>query len=175
MRTFSEYRTRRSRALLRAGVAAFALTAAAWGGTYGKVVAIGGQASDIALDEARGVLYIANFGANRIEVMSTSDLSISRSINVNPLPGSIALSKDGRYLLVAHYGNFKAPATLDAALTLINLEANTRQTLSLPAAPLAVAFGSDGLALVVTTANVSLLEPSSGIIETIETIPSLAS
>src|SRR5205823_7858728 len=41
--------------------------------------------------------------------------------------------------------------------------------------PLGVAFGSDGLALVVTTANVSLLDPVNGIIETIETIPSLAS
>src|SRR5437016_4191554 len=159
MRTFSDNRTRRSRALLRAGLAVVALAAAAWGGTYGKVVAIGGQASDIALDEARGVLYIANFGGNRIEVMNTSGLSIPRSINVNPLPGSIALSKDGRYLLVAHYGNFKPPASLDAALTLINLETNTRQTLSLRAAPLAVAFGSDGFALVVTTEDVSLLDP----------------
>ena len=87
--------------VLRASVAAVALTAAAWGATYGKVVAIGGKASDIALDEARGVLYIANFGANRIDVMNTSDLSIPRSINVNPLPGSLALSRNGRYLLVA--------------------------------------------------------------------------
>src|SRR5258706_8040524 len=136
MKTFSDNRTRRSRALLRAGVAAFALAAAAWGGTYGKVVAIGGQASDIALDEARGVLYVANFGGNRIEVVNTSDFSIPRSINVNPFPGSITLSKDGRYLLIAHYGNFKPPASLNAALTLINLETNTRQVLSLPAAPL---------------------------------------
>src|SRR6185295_15231923 len=118
MKTSAENRTHLSRGsrwrkifgALRAGVAAAALTTAAWGGTYGKVVAIGGQASDIALDEARGVLYIANFGANRIEVMNTSDLSIPRSINVDPLPGSIAISKDGRFLLIAHYGNFKTPA-----------------------------------------------------------------
>src|SRR5712691_7214385 len=175
MRTFSDNRTRLTRALLRAGVAAVALAAAAWGGTYGKVVAIGGQASDIALDEARGVLYIANFSGNRIEVMNTSDLTIPRSINVNPLPGSIALSRDGKYLLVAHYGNFKAPVSLDAALTLINLESNTRQTFSLPAAPLAVAFGADGLALVVTTAETALLDPASGIIQTIDKHASLAS
>src|ERR1700730_4811783 len=126
---------------LRAGVVAIALASAAWSGTFGQVVPIGGQASDIALDEPRGVLYIANFAANRIEIMSTSDLTISRSINVNPLPGSIALSRDGQYLLVAHYGNFAAPSSLDAALTLINLGTNTRQVLSLTAAPLAVAFG----------------------------------
>jgi hypothetical protein len=160
---------------LRAGDAALALASAAWSGTFGTVVPIGGQASDIALDEHRGVLYIANFGANRIEVMSTSDLTIARSINVNPLPGSIALSRDGQFLLVAHYGNFLPPASLDAALTLINLQTNTRQVFSLPAAPLAVAFGADGLALVVTTADVSILDPVSGVIQTLDTIPSLAS
>lgn len=126
-------------AIVRAALAAAAFTVVTWGGTFGRVVPIGGQASDIALDETRGVLYVANFAANRIEVMNTSDFSIPRSINVNPLPGSIALSRDGRYLLVAHYGNFKPPASLDAALTLIDLNANTRQILSLPAAPLAVA------------------------------------
>jgi len=35
-------------------------------GTFGKVVSIGGAASDVALDEVRGVLYIADFTANRI-------------------------------------------------------------------------------------------------------------
>ena len=181
MNTISDHRARRPRlyrtigSFARAGVAAAALAAAAWGGTFGTVVPIGGQASDIALDEARGVLYIANFAANRIEVMDTSSLTIPRSINVNPLPGSIALSPDGQYLLVAHYGNFKPPASLDAALTLINLNSNTIQTLALPAAPLAVAFGADGLALVVTTAEVDVFDPGSGVITTIDSIASLAS
>src|SRR4030088_2980053 len=84
------------------------LTASAWAGTFGKVVAIGGNASDLALDEARGVLYIANFTANRIEVMNTSDLTISRSINVNPQPGSMALSPNGKYLVIGHYNNVAA-------------------------------------------------------------------
>ena len=51
-------------------VLAASLAAAAWGGTFGTVVSIGGEASDLALDETRGVLYIANFTANRIDVMS---------------------------------------------------------------------------------------------------------
>src|SRR5690349_17397025 len=96
--------------------------------TFGAVVPIGGHASDIALDESRGVLYIANFTANRIEVMSTADNSIQRSMNVAAQPASISISPDNQFLLVAHYG---AVATTDSsrnAITLINLNDNTRQT-----------------------------------------------
>ncbi len=51
---------------------------------FGRVIPIGGQASDLAIDESRGVLYIANFTANRIEVMSLADGAIQTSINVAP-------------------------------------------------------------------------------------------
>ena len=50
-------------------LAASLAVAAAWGGTFGTVVSIGGEAADLALDETRGVLYIANFTANQIAVM----------------------------------------------------------------------------------------------------------
>src|ERR1035437_2067387 len=76
---------------------------------FGTVSAIGGHASDIALDEARGLLYIANFTANRIDVMATSDGTIRTSINVSPQPGSISLSADSQYLLIAHFGNTVPP------------------------------------------------------------------
>ena len=65
--------------------------------TFGSVVPIGGHASDIALDEARGVLYIANFTANRIEVMSLTDLSIHTSMNVAAQPGALTLSPDNQF------------------------------------------------------------------------------
>src|ERR1700738_4254366 len=72
-----------------------ALGGSLWGaGTFGKVVAIGGQASDLALDESRGVLYVANFTANRIEVMSLSTNTIQTSINVAAQPSSLAISPD---------------------------------------------------------------------------------
>src|SRR6476659_7817872 len=93
----------------RLSVLAITLSAAAWCSSFfGTVVPIGGHASDIALDEGRGVLYIANYSANRVEVMNTSDRSIGTSINV-PFPGSLALSRDGKYLVVGTYANFQAP------------------------------------------------------------------
>src|SRR6266576_915430 len=72
---------------------------------FGTVVPIGGHASDIALDESRGLLYIANFTANRIEIMYTADYSIRTSMNVAPQPGALSISPDNKYLVIAHYGN----------------------------------------------------------------------
>src|SRR3954465_12160131 len=88
---------------------------------FGTVVPIGGHASDIALDESRGVLYVANFTANRIEVMSTTDFSIQRPMNAAPQPSSISLSPDNQFLLVSHFGNLTTPDPSRNAITLINL------------------------------------------------------
>lgn len=160
--------SRRSRAALRlatiACVPLFAVTLAstAWGATFGKVVPIGGHASDIVLDEPRGVLYAANYTANRIDVISLSDYVVHRSINVAPQPGSLALSPDGRFLVIAHFGPFEPPNTPANALTVINLGDNTRRTFGFGQPPLGVAFGIDGLALIVTTTDFILFDPVSG-------------
>ena len=66
---------------------------------------------------------------------------------MNAQPGSIALSPDGTYLVIGHYGNNTAPVQSINALTVLNLEQNTRQTFAVGHTPLAVAFGADGLAL----------------------------
>jgi len=95
---------RRNYSLILTAFAALLASSPCDGAYFGSVVPIGGHASDIALDESRGVLYIANFTANRIEVMSTADFSIRSSMNVAPQPGSLSLSPDSKFLLVAHYG-----------------------------------------------------------------------
>ena len=69
------------------------------------MVAIGGAASDIALDESRGLLYIANFGAATIEKMSLSITRYRAPSTSLPQPGALAISQDSQYLLVAHYAN----------------------------------------------------------------------
>src|SRR5579885_2735474 len=148
--------------------------AAALGATFGSVVAIGGQASDIALDEARGVLYIANFTANRIEVMSLADNSIQTSINVAPQPSSLALSPDGHYLVITHYGNFTAPSSQSNALTVVDLTSNGKQTFGLASPPLGVAFGIDGEALLVTATDFMLFDPVLGTTQELQTLASAA-
>ena len=154
----------------RGGLLTAALAASAWAGTFGRIVPIGGNASDLVLDEPRGVLYIANFTANRIEVMNTSDLTIARSINVNPQPGGIALSPDGKYLVVTHYGNFTAPLPQANGLTVLNLTTGAKDTYSLGFSPLGVAFGNDGQALIMTTNDFLLFDPASGGLRTLDTV-----
>src|SRR6476660_11354 len=147
------------------------LVAPVYAGTFGLVVPIGGQAGDIALDEPRGVLYIANFTANRIDLMSLKDFTVHTSLNVAPNPGSLALSPDGNYLVVAHFGNYTAPSAPSNALTVINLSANNAtQTFALGDPPLGVAFGYDGFALVVTTTNFILFDPTNGQTRVVDTI-----
>jgi hypothetical protein len=160
-------------------VTAFVTTMAAQGGapTFGSVVAIGGSASDIALDESSGLLYIANFGAHVIDVMSTAPpYPILSSINVRPWPGAIALSPDAKYLLVAHYCNGVTSPPCANAITSISLvpPSNPQQVYSLDSPPLGVAFLRSGQALVVTTTNFLLLNPATGLTTLVATIPDVA-
>ncbi|MCC6362901.1 MAG: hypothetical protein IT165_05215 [Bryobacterales bacterium] len=152
---------RRLLALAGAACILLAATQSLLGGVVGKVVAIGGNASDLALDEARGVLYVANFTANRVEVVSLGDGSVQSSINVAAQPSSLALSPDGRYLVIAHFGSFAAGSS-NNGLTVIDLATNGRQTFVLGSAPLGVAFGIDNQALVATASEFILFDPITG-------------
>jgi uncharacterized protein (TIGR03437 family) len=176
MKTISEHRTRLPRCTaLRAFAAALALAAvASASGTFGKVVSIGGQAADIALDESRGLLYIANYTASRIEVMKTSDRSIAGSLNI-PYPGSLSISPDAQYLVVASYANFTTTGRPTNIVTIINLNSNSQQTISVASPPLGVAFGADGRALVLTTTDINLLDPDSGSLTQLTTISAVNS
>jgi hypothetical protein len=163
-----------------AGLAAVTLLVLpCFGASFGAVVAIGGQAADIALDESRGVLYIANFTANRIDVMSIADSTVHTSMNVAPLPDALALSRDSQYLVVAHYGNVTPPNPSKNVITLINLKSSARQTLTTGDPPLGVAFVNNanapsGMALIVTTKGFLLLDPVTGAMKMVATFTNLA-
>jgi len=145
------------------------LVGSAGAATFGTVVPIRGHVSDIALDPGRGVLYAANFTANRIEVVSTANLSLQSPILVANQPSTLALSPDGRYLVVGHYTNPAAPST---ALTIIDLNANTTQTSTLDGSSvLSVAFGNSTQALVMTNNGVLLVDPVTAISTSLQLNP----
>jgi uncharacterized protein (TIGR03437 family) len=172
--------------ILAASMALPVITTPCSGATFGKVIAVGGEAADEALDETRGLLYIANFTANRIDVMSTATNTIQTSINVAAQPGSLALSRDAQYLLVAHFSNSTPAAPSANLLTLIHLADNTQQTFVTGDPPLGVAFfatvpqngaanlSGPGMALVVTTTGFYTLNPATGVLSVVSTLTDLA-
>lgn len=154
-------------------VLSIVLASAAVAGTFGTVVPISGHASDLALDERRGVLYVANMTASRIEVISLATKSIQTSWNVAQYPGSVSLSPSGRYLVVTHFRNFADSTTWSNVVTVIDLDANVRQTYALDAnsPPLGVAFGIDNLAFIVTMKDFRLLDPATGTVQNLGPVP----
>ncbi len=163
-------RRQRPLALCVIGSATLALASAGLAANFGEVVSIGGQASDVALDEPRDALYVANFTAGRIDVVSISSHTVRSAIHVAPGPSSLALSKDGRYLVVTHFGNTQVPASPGNAITILDLSTGARQSYIMANPPLGVAFGGDGLALVVTTSEFLLLNPATGTTDLIDTV-----
>jgi uncharacterized protein (TIGR03437 family) len=157
-------------------MAGVALAGTALAGTFGTRVQIGGEAADLALDETRGVLYVADFTRNRIEIVSLAANQVVNSIGVDPNPASISISPNGRWLLVAHFGNNALPVPPDNVLTLIDLANQyTTQKYRLNDPPLGVAFGKDNLALVVTTKQFFLFDPLQGFQGVLGTIADVSS
>jgi uncharacterized protein (TIGR03437 family) len=150
------------------------LAGALFAGTFGTVVTIGGQASDLALDEARGVVYVANYTAGRVDVVSTATKRIKTTISVAAYPSGIALSPNGQYLVLTHMASFAAPLTPAMGVTVLRLDAQGsvtgKQTYTFGSAPLGVAFGGDGLALIPTATDFLLLDPATGSTRTLDTM-----
>ena len=82
----------------------------------------------------------------------------------------MSLSPDRLWLLVAHYDNPATGTATNNHLTLINLLDNSQQKLALPDPPLAVMFGADNQALVVTTTQFLLYNPVSNTANLLDTI-----
>jgi uncharacterized protein (TIGR03437 family) len=129
--------------------------------TFGRIVPLVGGASDIALDEGRGRLYLTSSLQNLIQVYSIQRQTFLSTVPTDQTPLSSALSRDGKFLYVTCYDS--------AALDVIDLDTLAVVTrVSLPARPEGVAVGSDGRVLISTTgsgtngaANVLLLyDPS---------------
>ncbi|HML18045.1 MAG TPA: hypothetical protein VK419_13535, partial [Bryobacteraceae bacterium] len=131
-----------------------------FGATFGTVVPIRGEVSDIALDGARGRLYIANMPGYQINVMNTSDLSQAAPMAVPMPPSSLALSPDSRYLVVGEDNNGLSPT--NGGFTIFDLSLGQELQITWPDPVLSVAFGAGSQAFVITTTQLLLLNPSSG-------------
>ena len=142
--------------------------------TFGIRVPIGGEATDLALDQPRGVLYIANFTASRIDRMNLATFQLQAPIPVDPNPVSMSLSPDLHWLLVAHYDNPATGTATNNHLTLIDLVNGTRSRRSrCRSRRWRSSFGADNQAFVVTTTEFLQYDPGSNSTTSLGTIASL--
>ena len=149
-----------------ASLAVLSIAVAGRAATFGTAVPVRGTVSDIALDEGRNRLYIANFAAGRIDVMDTADpkFGFGTPLLVSKPPSSVALSPGNHFLVVGEYDSFNSSvgATETGGLAIFNLDQGSRLEIKLANPVLSVAFGAGNQALVVTKGNFLLLDPFTG-------------
>jgi uncharacterized protein (TIGR03437 family) len=144
------------------------------------VTTVGGHPADIALDESRGQLYIANFTALEIDVMYTKDKAIHYSIPLPSHPSALALSPDSTYLVVTEYENGTSGPQGADGVTIIKFTSPTAnspytiQNFSTGDPALGVAFVNTGQALIVTATSFYLLDPLSGYMQFVTSVTNLS-
>ncbi|MFN7921284.1 MAG: hypothetical protein U0Q16_14380 [Bryobacteraceae bacterium] len=120
--------------------------APAMAATFGTVVTVTGGATDLALDEARGRLYVVNNTQNRVDVYSTAQKRFLNPIAVGNQPLSVAMSRGGKKLYVTAYQG--------SSLDIVDLDAGSlEKRVTLPAAPEGVAVGGDERVLITTVGS----------------------
>jgi len=114
--------------------------------TLGTVNSITGGASDLVLDDARGLLYLVRPAPfNRVDIFSVAQRRVLSSVLTDALPLAAALSRNGDTLYVTcHDGS-----SLNVIDTRLSPPAVIRKV-SLPAKPEGVAVGSDDRVLITT-------------------------
>jgi len=116
------------------------------GATFGTAVPVVGGATDIVLDEGRVAVYVVNSTQSRVDVFTTAQRRLLRSIPVGLQPLSAALSRNHQFLYVTSYGG--------SSLDVVDLESNVVvRKVSLPAAPEGVAVGGDERVLITTVGS----------------------
>lgn len=132
--------------LVRVLFALMALVLPGNSATLGTVINITGGASDLVLDDARGLLYLVRPAPyNRIDIFSVTQRRVLSSVLTDSLPLAAALSRDNSILYVTCHDS--------ASLNVVDTRANppvVLRKISLPAKPEGVAVGADGRVLITT-------------------------
>ncbi len=129
--------------LLRCAIAAGVLLSGLSAATFGTAVPLVGGAADLALDEARGRLYLVNTSLSRVEVYSLAQKRFLTPISTDGTPISCAMSRNGKVLYVTSYDA--------SSLNVIDLDSmKLTVRVSLAARPEGVAVGGDERVLIST-------------------------
>jgi uncharacterized protein (TIGR03437 family) len=135
-------------------------------GSIGKIIPLAGHINELALDEARGLVYAGNFSAGTVEVVSMTTHQVVTRYTTAPIGSAttgMAVSPNKKWILATSYG---AESGVDQFRSLMRINLNDpsdRLPIAMPQAPLAVAFGADNIAMIVTRTGLVLFNPETGI------------
>src|SRR5262245_39889915 len=142
-------------ALLALAIPLFVLAGSTYAATIGTVVPIVGQVADLVHDGSRNLVYLANTGRNQIDIYSVGNGRLAGSIVTGLQPASLAMSPDGNTLYAANVGSF--------TISVINLNTQRADTeYFIGSRPDAIAVGKDGKVVILGTAGLLRLDPSTG-------------
>ena len=135
------------------------------GTTFGTVIPLPGIINDVAIDEARELVYAGNFSAGRVEVVSMATNQRIGSFVTTPQPAAMvgmAVSVDSRYLVTLN-----APVTSGVSqlsgVTAVNLnDPVDRRHYPMTDMPMAVTFAKNGEAVIITTRGIVFFDPDAG-------------
>jgi uncharacterized protein (TIGR03437 family) len=130
----------------------------------GAVVPVLGGVVDLVHDSRRNLVYLANPNRNEVEVYSVSTGRITGNILTGLQPASLAMSPDGNTLYAANIGSF--------TISIINLNTQRADTeFFIGSRPDAIAVGKDGKIVILGTAGLLRLDPSSSQIQPVPISP----
>lgn len=123
--------------------------------TIGTPVPVVGQVADLIYDAQRNLVYLANAPRNQVEIYSVDNRRLVGSILTGLQPASLALSPEGDTLYVSNIGSLTISA--------INLNLQRVVTdYAMGFRPDSIAVGSDGRVVILGTAGLVRLDPTSG-------------
>ena len=132
--------------------------------TIGTVVPVVGVVTDMLYDSARNVVYLANVTRNEVDIYSVGDKKPIGNVPTGLGPESLAISPDLNTLYVANVGS--------NTISAINLNTRQRGTdYTVGSRPDAIAMGYDGLVVILGSAGLQRLNPSTGGISAVPITP----
>ena len=134
--------------------------------SIGQIIPLGGHIDEVAIDEARGLVYASNFSAGMVEVVSMATKRVTARYTSAPkdmATSGLAISPNKKWLVATNYQGPESGVPQFRGLYRINLNDPTdRLSIAMADEPLGIAFSSDNIALIVTSAGIELFNPETG-------------
>jgi uncharacterized protein (TIGR03437 family) len=152
--------------LLLSGAGARLAAQVPYTNSIGEIIPLMGHVDELAIDEARGLIYASNFSAGMVEAVSMATNRVTARYTSAPngmATSGLAMSPNKKWLVATNYQSPESGVAQFRGLYRINLnDPSDRLPIAMADKPLGIAFGADNIALIVTNAGIELFNPETG-------------